>query len=92
MRNTLNLRVGDQVSMAVAEGMIFRAVLASYGIPLVLAMGGALAGQWLAGDGIAALGTLIGLTIGFLLLRRREQSFHDEQPDRQHPFSLQKLR
>lgn len=92
MRNTLNLRVGDQVSLAVAEGTIFRAALASYGIPLLLAVSGAIAGQWLAGDGIAALGALVGLAIGFLLLRYREQSFHDGQREGQHPFSLQKLR
>lgn len=92
MRNTLDLRVGDQVSLAVAEGTIFRAALASYGIPLLLALSGAIAGQWLAGDGIAALGALVGLAIGFLLLRYREQSFHDGQREGQHPFSLQKLR
>ena len=92
MRNTLNLRVGDRVSLAVAEGTVFRAALASYGIPLLLVISGAVAGQWLAGDGASAVGALVGLAIGFLLLRHREQSFHDGHREGQPPFSLQKLR
>lgn len=92
MSNTLDLRVGDRVSMAIAEGMVFRAALESYGIPLLLVISGAVAGQWLAGDGIAALGALVGLAFGFLLLRHRGKYFHKEHHSVQHPFSLQKLR
>lgn len=87
MGNTLDLRVGDQVSLAVAEGTVFRAVLASYAVPLLLIIGGAMIGQQLAGDAAAAAGVLAGLVIGFALLRRREQSFHG----RHHPFVLRKL-
>ena len=92
MSNTLDLHVGDRVSLAVAEGTVFRAALASYGIPLILIISGAMAGQWLASDGAASIGMLVGLTLGFLLLRHREQRFHDGHHLVQYPFSLQKLR
>lgn len=87
MSNTLDLRVGDRVRLVVAEGTVFRAVLASYVIPLLLIISGAMIGQRLAGDEAAAGGALVGLALGFALLRRCEQSFHDGH----HPFYWQKL-
>lgn len=87
MRNTLNLREGDRVSLAVAKGTVFHAALASYVIPLLLTISGAIIGQQLASDAAAAAGALAGLAIGFALLRRREQSCQEES----HSFSLQKL-
>ncbi len=92
MRNTLNLRVGDRVNMAIAEGMIFRAVLASYGIPLLLVISGAVVGQSLAGDGAAALGGAVGLALGFLLLRQYGKYFHKKHHSVQCLFSPQELR
>ncbi len=91
MSNTLDLHVGDRVGLAVAEGTVFRAALASYGIPLLLSISGAVVGQWLSGDGAASAGVLVGLTLGFLLLQHREQRFHDGHHLMQYPFSLQKL-
>ncbi|HEY8856125.1 MAG TPA: SoxR reducing system RseC family protein [Rugosibacter sp.] len=88
--NTLGLGVGDHVSLSVAEGTVFRAAMASYGMPLILIICGAVVGQWLAGDGAAALGVLLGLIIGFILLRYRERSFHKGYRSIAHPFSLQK--
>lgn len=89
--NTLDLHVGDRVSLAIAEGTVFRAALASYGIPLLLIISGAVVGQWLSGDGAASVGMLIGLTLAFLLLRYHEQRFHGDHQLMQSPFSLQKL-
>lgn len=92
MSNTLDLCVGDRVNLVVAQGAIFRAALASYGIPLLLIISGAVVGQWLADDGAATVGMLAGLAIGFVLLRYREQRFHNGHHVMQRPFFLQKLR
>ncbi len=83
--NELGLRVGDRVSLVVAEGTLLRASLASYLIPVLLAMGGAVAGQSWAGDAAAVAGTLAGLALGFVLLRRNE---HAARYGR-NPLSLQ---
>jgi positive regulator of sigma E activity len=93
MSNTLDLHVGDRVSMAVSESTILRAALESYVIPLILTISGAVVGQWLADDGMAALGALTGLVLGFLLLRLRHRGecFHKEHHLANNLFSLQKL-
>lgn len=72
LENTLGTRVGDHVQLTVADGTVWRASLASYVLPLLLAIGGAVIGQLYSGDVGAALGTLAGLACGALLLRRKE--------------------
>lgn len=72
LENRIGARVGDQVSLTVAEGMLWRAALASYGLPMGLAILGAVAGQSLAGDAWAVVGTVAGLMCGLVLLRRKE--------------------
>lgn len=70
--NVSGLRVGDRVSLLVAEGTLWHASLASYLLPALLAIGGAVIGQSFAGDISAIAGTLTGLGLGFALLRRNE--------------------
>lgn len=70
--NRIGARIGDRVSLAVADGIVWRAALASYGVPLLLALAGAIGGQALGGDAWALSGMLTGLAAGLLLLRRRE--------------------
>ena len=70
--NRIGARVGDRVQLAVADGTVWRAALASYVLPLLLAIAGAVIGQSLAGDGWAAVGTLAGLGCGLALLRGNE--------------------
>jgi positive regulator of sigma E activity len=72
LENRIGARVGDHVQLTVADGMVWRASLLSYVLPLLLAIGGAAIGQFAAGDGGAVLGTLAGLGVGLLLLRRNE--------------------
>ncbi len=83
--NTSGVRVGDHVLLMVAEGTLWRASLASYVLPLLLAIGGAAIGQFVAGDVSAAAGTLAGLGCGLALLRRREILARRDGS----PFSLQ---
>lgn len=69
---TFPLRIGDRVSLDVAEGSVLRASVASYVIPLLLAIGGAAAGQSAGGEAWSVAGTLLGLACGVAWLRARE--------------------
>ncbi len=70
--NIIGARVGDHVQLIVADGTLWRASLASYILPLLLAIAGAMAGQSAAGDEWAVIGTVAGLGCGLVLLRRKE--------------------
>ena len=83
--NLIGARVGDNVSLNVAEGTVWKASLVTYVLPLLLGIAGALVGQSAAGDVWAVAGMLAGLACGGVLLRRREL---DARCDRS-PFSLQ---
>jgi sigma-E factor negative regulatory protein RseC len=85
VNNLIGARVGDRVQLTVADGTLWRASLASYVLPVLLAIGGAVIGQSMAGDAWAVLGTLAGLGCGFALLRRHEIRSRRKG----HMFSLQ---
>lgn len=72
LENRIGARLGDHVQLTVADGVLWRASLLSYVLPLLLAIGGAAIGQFAAGDGGAVLGMLAGLGCGLVLLRRNE--------------------
>lgn len=72
LANRIGARVGDRVRLDIADGILWRASLASYVLPLLLALGAAAAGQLAAGDAWAIVGMLLGLGAGLFLLRRRE--------------------
>lgn len=72
LENRIGAQVGDQVQLTVAEGTLWRASVWSYGVPLLLAIVGAMIGQSLSGDAAAVAGTLAGLVCGMVVLRRRE--------------------
>lgn len=72
LENRIGARVGDRVQLTVADGTLWRATAASYVLPVLLAIAGAVVGQSLAGDGGAVTGTIAGLGCGLLLLRRNE--------------------
>lgn len=86
LANRIGARVGDHVSLTVAEGTLWRAVLASYVVPLGLAIAGAATGQSLGGDWPGVAGALGGLALGVALLRRRERQAQ-QAPEM---FSLQR--
>lgn len=73
LENRIGARVGDRVQLSVADGTVWRATLASYVLPLLLAIAGAVIGQSLSGDAWAATGTLAGLGCGLVLLRGAER-------------------
>ena len=85
LENRVGARVGDHVQLAVADGTLWRAALASYVWPLLLAIAGAVVGQSLAGDAWAAIGMLAGLGCGLALLRGSDKHARDDG----NRFSLQ---
>lgn len=66
----LELRAGERVIVGIEAGSVLRAALRSYGLPLLLMLGGALLAQWLwPGDLSAAAGLLLGGLAGWAALR-----------------------
>lgn len=70
--NTIRARPGDAVVICAAQGMVLRAVWLAYGMPLLLGLLGAIAGQaWFGQEAAALAGMGAGLVAGFLLARRK---------------------
>lgn len=69
--NTLNLEVGDEVLIGIAEELLVKASVMVYLLPLiVMIMAASAVEKWLVpGDGWVALAGIIGLAFGFLLVK-----------------------
>lgn len=77
----ISVRPGDRVTLQLSAGKVWRAAWQAYALPLLLAMGLAVLGQWAAGsDAVAGIGVLLGLGIGFALLRRRRLDSQRDAP------------
>jgi sigma-E factor negative regulatory protein RseC len=74
--NTIGASVGDRVVVATSPGSVRRTANLAYGIPLLGAIGGALAGTPLGGDMGAMLGAAGGLllALGYVRLRTRQDN------------------
>jgi sigma-E factor negative regulatory protein RseC len=74
--NSILAEVGDQVVVAIGDGVVLRGVGLAYLLPLLLLLVGAALGSALAvssaaeQDGYAAIGALIGLSFGFIAARK----------------------
>ena len=68
--NPIGARPGDAVVVGLPDGALLGAVLASYGMPLLLLVGGAGLGNALGGEPGAILGGLCGLGMAAFWLRR----------------------
>lgn len=66
------VRVGDRVSLQIAERVLWRASWSAYLLPVLLLLGGATLGQVAAGDEGGVVGALLALGVGLALLRQRE--------------------
>jgi sigma-E factor negative regulatory protein RseC len=76
--NALGVAVGERVTIAIAAGHVRRAANLAYGIPLLAAIAGALAGNAWLGDAGAIGGALLALAAAVLHLRRRAQALVDD--------------
>ena len=69
--NSLGVRVGERVTIAVAAGSVRRAANLAYGVPLLAAIVGALTGNSLFGDAGAIGGALLAFAGAMFYVRRR---------------------
>ena len=75
VENSIHAKLGDDVIVAVEEGVVLRGIGLVYVLPLLLMLAGALFGSvWIDDteqhDGYAVIGALMGLLIGFALAKR----------------------
>lgn len=66
--NAIGAREGDAVVLLLDTGVVRQAAWLAYGLPLALCLIGAVLGQILAGDALAAIGALLGLLVAWLTL------------------------
>jgi sigma-E factor negative regulatory protein RseC len=69
LRNDIGAQVGEQVVLSVPDGAVLRAALYCYLLPLVMVFGLAASGMAIANEPGAVLGTLLGLALGWLVMR-----------------------
>lgn len=74
VKNEARAMVGDEVQITLADGVLLRSSILMYLIPLALLLGGGMLGTHWASDaasrdGYAALGSFLGLLVGFSLAR-----------------------
>lgn len=74
VRNEMNARVGEEVQVFVADGVLLRSAAVIYVLPLMLLLTGGMLGSHFAdsvagSDAYAAAGALLGLVVGFALSR-----------------------
>ncbi|MDX9994249.1 MAG: SoxR reducing system RseC family protein [Rhodocyclaceae bacterium] len=79
--NPIRARPGDAVVIRARDGAVLRAAGLAYGLPLLLALCGALAGLELIGSEPAALvGMLLGLGAGIGMLRFKTRQGAQREP------------
>ncbi|MEM9256819.1 MAG: SoxR reducing system RseC family protein [Pseudomonadota bacterium] len=67
-----NCRIDDEAEISIPEDVIVRGSLVAYLLPLLSMLAAAIAGaQWFpeSADGAAAIGAVLGLGVGFVLVR-----------------------
>lgn|SRR5690554_1744886 len=73
--DTLGVKVGDEVVLQMPDGVALRGALASYGLGVLLMIGGAALGNLLVGgDGAAAVGAAAGLVLAVCIHRALTRS------------------
>ncbi|MDI6747726.1 MAG: SoxR reducing system RseC family protein [Rhodocyclaceae bacterium] len=83
--NTIQARQGDAVVICAREGAVLRAVWLAYGIPLLLALAGAILLSLVTGSELAAVaGMIAGLVGGIFIMRRR--GVHGLDSNRMEPI------
>lgn len=78
-RDAGDYHLGEEIQIGVPETVVVRGSLFVYLVPLLaMILGAGLAQQWWASDGLSALGALVGLVAGGVVVRwRAHQTRHD---------------
>ena len=71
--NPRGAKIGEEVTITVADGAIGAGAFVVYVVPLVLLLLGAIVGAWQAADGGAITGAVIGLIVGVLIMRQQQR-------------------
>lgn len=74
VNNVLQAQVGERVVIGIPGGALWKSAFRLYGLPLLLMLAGALAGQSALGDAGAGAGLLAGLLFSILLQKIRPAS------------------
>ncbi len=85
--NTLGVAVGERVTIAVAAGSVRRAANLAYGVPLLAAIAGALAGNVMLGEPGSIGGAILACAAAMLLVRRRSRADAGNPADQPHIVS-----
>lgn len=85
--NHLGVSVGERVTVAIAPGSVRRAANLAYGVPLLAAIAGALAGTALFGDAGGIGGALLASIGALLYVRHRMQSTSGNPAENPHIVS-----
>jgi sigma-E factor negative regulatory protein RseC len=75
VQNEANAVVGDEVQIILQDGVLIRSSILIYVLPLVLLLGGGMLGSLLSidaasRDGFAAIGSIFGLIVGFVVAKK----------------------
>ena len=87
VENGIGAKVGEQVVIGVPETVLVSGAAWIYGLPLLTLLAGAGLAAWWVGDAgndaMTAIGGVLGLALGFLLARRRQnRQLRDHRRDR----------
>lgn len=85
--NTLGAAVGERVTIAVASGSVRRAANLAYGVPLLAAIGGALAGTAWRGDLGGIAGAVVAFVVAVMYVRHRARAGSGNPAERPHIVS-----
>lgn len=80
VRNDIGARVGQRVILSVPRGVLLKATLWTYMLPLALVLVGAASGLTLAGDPGAVAGAVTGFMVALGVLRWVEPQRHGGEP------------
>lgn len=74
VRNEACARVGDEIQIALPDGVLLRGAVKMYVLPLILLLAGGFSGVYLAGDTVlrdvyAVAGAVVGLVSGFVMAK-----------------------
>lgn len=85
--NHLGVAVGERVTVAIAPGSVRRAANLAYGMPLLAAIAGAVAGTALFGDPGGIAGAMLAFAGALLYVRHRAQAASGNPAENPHIVS-----